>query len=74
MAGSGKPIRLDEQRPRLAVEVGERDHAIGAADAPVTLLEYGDYECPDCGNAYPIIKRLLAEEGCGCALFFGTFR
>jgi protein-disulfide isomerase len=58
---------------RLAVEVGERDHAIGPADAPVTLLEYGDYECPDCGNAFPIIKRLIAEEGPRLRFVFRNF-
>ncbi|HEY7118696.1 MAG TPA: DsbA family protein [Tepidisphaeraceae bacterium] len=54
---------LDPTKPRLSIEVTDRDHAIGPADAPVTLVEYGDYECPDCGNAYPAIKRLVAEFG-----------
>jgi len=45
------------------MEVSERDHARGPADAPVTLVEYGDYECPDCLSAYPILKRLSAELG-----------
>ncbi len=66
-------MRLDDQRPRLVVPVSERDHAIGPADAPVTLVEYGDYECPDCGNAYPIIKRLIAEEGARLRFVFRNF-
>jgi Na+/H+ antiporter NhaA len=36
-----------------------RDHVRGPLDAPVTLLEYGDYECPHCGRVAPIIRELL---------------
>jgi Na+/H+ antiporter NhaA len=41
----------------------ERDHIRGADDAPVTLLEYGDYECPYCGQAEPVIRELLDSFG-----------
>lgn len=34
------------------------DHIQGPKTAPITLLEYGDYECPFCGQAYPIIKKI----------------
>ncbi|TMM38077.1 MAG: Na+/H+ antiporter NhaA [Actinobacteria bacterium] len=48
----------------LAVPVDERhDHARGPADAPVTLVEYGDFECPYCGQAEPVIRELLADFG-----------
>jgi Na+/H+ antiporter NhaA len=40
-----------------------RDHIRGPLDAPVTLLEYGDFECPYCGRAEPIIRELLADFG-----------
>jgi protein-disulfide isomerase len=46
----------------LTMSVTEgRDHIQGPADAAVTLVEYGDYECPYCGAAYPIIKELQAR-------------
>jgi Na+/H+ antiporter NhaA len=48
----------------LAQEVDpERDHIRGAEDAPVTLVEYGDFECPYCGQAEQIIRELLASFG-----------
>jgi Na+/H+ antiporter NhaA len=40
-----------------------RDHIRGPADAPVTLLEYGDFECPYCGQAEDSVRELLAEVG-----------
>ncbi|HEY6889891.1 MAG TPA: Na+/H+ antiporter NhaA [Solirubrobacter sp.] len=40
-----------------------RDHIRGRLDAPVTLLEYGDFECPYCGHAAPIIRRILDKHG-----------
>jgi protein-disulfide isomerase len=48
----------------LADEVDpERDHIRGAPDAPVTLLEYGDYECPYCGQAEEVVRELLSSFG-----------
>jgi Na+/H+ antiporter NhaA len=41
----------------------ERDHIRGPDDAPVTLVEYGDLECPYCGQAEPVIRELLADYG-----------
>ncbi|MCS6302890.1 MAG: thioredoxin domain-containing protein [Nitrospira sp.] len=44
-----------------AATVGPDDHVIGPATAVVTLIAYCDFECPYCGRAYPIIKRLRAN-------------
>jgi protein-disulfide isomerase len=41
----------------------ERDHIRGAEDAPVTLVEYGDYECPYCGQAEMVVRELLSSFG-----------
>jgi protein-disulfide isomerase len=46
---------------RLTVPVSARDHVRGPATASVTLVEYGDYECPYCGMAHPIIEQVLAQ-------------
>jgi protein-disulfide isomerase len=58
----------------LAVPVDEdRDHIQGPADARVTLVEYGDYECPYCGAAYPIVKELQARMGERLRFVFRNF-
>jgi Na+/H+ antiporter NhaA len=41
----------------------ERDHIRGPDDAPVTLLEYGDFQCPYCGQAEQVIRELLSAQG-----------
>ena len=43
---------------KLKNPVTERDHTSGSATAPVTLLEYGNFECIHCGRAYPVIKQV----------------
>jgi protein-disulfide isomerase len=51
-------------RAKLAVPVSEdRDHIRGPKIAPVTLVEYGDYECPYCGQAYYVVKELEQRAG-----------
>jgi protein-disulfide isomerase len=41
----------------------EQDHVLGQATAPITLVEYGDFECPFCGRSYPAVRRIRAELG-----------
>jgi protein-disulfide isomerase len=53
-----------EQIVDLAAPVdAERDHIRGPEDAKVTLVEYGDFECPYCGRAESVIRELLAQDG-----------
>ena len=48
---------------RLAEPVQERDHILGPEDAPVTLVEYGDLECPYCRQVNPVIRELRRRLG-----------
>jgi protein-disulfide isomerase len=58
----------------LTMPVAEdRDHIQGPADAAVTLVEYGDYECPYCGAAYPIIKQVQDRMGERLRFVFRNF-
>src|SRR4051812_33012642 len=59
--------------PDLAIEVTKDDHALGPADAPVTLVEYGDYECPDCLNAFPIVQQIRERAGNRLRFIFRHF-
>jgi protein-disulfide isomerase len=51
----------------------ERDHVQGPADAAVTLVEYGDYQCPYCGSAYPIVKEAQRRMGDRLRFVFRNF-
>src|SRR5437762_75696 len=60
--------------PILTVPVSEqRDHIQGPATAPVTLVEYGDFECPYCGEAHGILQQIMAEAGERVRLVFRNF-
>ena len=58
---------------KLKTPVGPEDHAQGDSHAPVTLVEYGDYECPHCGRAYPIVKRVQKHFGKRLRFVFRNF-
>jgi protein-disulfide isomerase len=51
----------------------DRDHIQGSVDAAATLVQYGDYECPYCGAAYPIIKEVQAKMGERLRFVFRNF-
>ncbi len=62
-----------EAAAALTLPVSERDHIAGPAAAAVTLVEYGDYECPDCGRAYPIVKQVRQRMGKSLRFVFRNF-
>jgi protein-disulfide isomerase len=57
----------------LKVPVTARDHVQGDEKAPITLVEYGDYECPHCGMAHPIVKRVQKHFGKRLLFVFRNF-
>ena len=60
-------------KTQLTLPVSERDHVQGLATAPITLVEYGDYECPNCGEAYPVVKELQEQLGERLRFVFRNF-
>jgi protein-disulfide isomerase len=58
---------------RLTLPVGPRDHTQGPEDAPVTLVEYGDYQCPYCGQAFPIVKEIQKRLAADLRFVFRNF-
>lgn len=58
-----KRFENESETPRLAVPVTEHDHIQGPFDAPLTLVEYGDFECPYCGSAYETVKAVQQSLG-----------
>ncbi|HEY1802553.1 MAG TPA: thioredoxin domain-containing protein [Terriglobales bacterium] len=57
----------------LKIPAGTGDHIQGDPQAPITLVEYGDYECPHCGAAYPIVKRVQKHFGKRMRFVFRNF-
>src|SRR6476619_3859997 len=64
---------METETVKLTLPVGQRDHIQGLDTAPVTLVEYGDYECPYCGDAYPIIKQVQKNLGNKLRFVFRNF-
>jgi protein-disulfide isomerase len=57
----------------LTKPVDQDDHSTGPANARVTLVEYGDFECPHCGRAYPIVKVVQRALGDQLRFVFRNF-
>jgi protein-disulfide isomerase len=65
---------MSNEYPHLNLPVSNRrDHIQGPDNAPITLVEYGDYECPYCGQAYPIIKQIQDKFGENLRFVFRNF-
>jgi protein-disulfide isomerase len=58
---------------RLRLPVSNADHVQGPANAPLVLVEYGDYECPHCGKAHPIVKQVQKTLGEDLRFVFRNF-
>lgn len=54
----------------LSIPVGPDDHSVGPLDAKLVVVEYGDYQCPYCGQAYPIVEKLRAAFADSMRLIF----
>jgi protein-disulfide isomerase len=61
------------QEGDVSREDGLVDHVRGALDAPVTLIEYGDFECPYCAAAKPVLEEVVAGSNGGVRLIFRNF-
>ena len=57
----------------LKLAVNSRDHQQGNLNAAITLVEYGDFECPHCRRAHPLVKRLLKEKSKELHFVFRNF-
>lgn len=59
--------------PKLTIPVSEADYVQGDADAPCTLVEYGDYQCPDCRTAHVLVGQLQGHFGSRLRFVFRNF-
>jgi protein-disulfide isomerase len=64
---------MSEHGAQLLIPVHDRDHATGALTAPLVLVEYGDYDCSHCGDAYPVIRQVRAAFGAALTFVYRNF-
>jgi protein-disulfide isomerase len=57
----------------LQPAVNNKDHVLGKLPAAIVLTEYGDYQCPHCGHAYPIVQKLIRHFGDNLTFVFRNF-
>jgi protein-disulfide isomerase len=65
--------RSTDNSNTLIIPVGARDHVKGSATAPITLVEYGDFQCPYCKAAYPIVKQVQEQLDARLRFVFRNF-
>jgi protein-disulfide isomerase len=74
MTGPTRSARQSFAGPHLTTPVdSHHDHIVGPPSAPTTLVEYGDYQCPFCGEAYPIVKQVQKALGSELRFVFRNF-
>ena len=56
-------MTVTSHKPKLTIPISGRDHILGPIDAPVTLVEYGDFECPHCAQAHTVLQYVLQQLG-----------
>jgi protein-disulfide isomerase len=72
MTSNNKTDRKSKKELTVPVNIGS-DHIRGSINAPITIVEYGDYECPYTGMAYPIVRNIMKQFGDQIYFVFRNF-
>lgn len=73
IAAMNKPAHSDGQNLSEPAPVTAADHVRGPADAPVTMIEYSDFQCPACEAYYPVVEKLLASSSVPIRMIYRHF-